>query len=211
MVAVILCSSLCLYAVGVARLWRHAGAGQGIRYAQALAFIGGWFALVAALVWLDELSEQLFSAHMAQHELLMLAAAPLIAAAAPLIALLWVLPRRPADLFAARLVPALRIDRLALRHDAARGSAAGGAADVGARQPRVHRRRVVLLRRLDPRVGAPRADLRDPMKNLSKIGLGILTSVGGYLEVGSVGTALQAGARFRYELLWALLIGTVRS
>jgi len=47
------------------------------------------------------------------------------------------------------------------------------------------------------------------MKNLSKIGLGILTSVGGYLEVGSVGTALQAGARFRYELLWALLIGTV--
>ncbi|PYQ79546.1 MAG: hypothetical protein DMG01_08410 [Acidobacteria bacterium] len=37
-------------------------------------------------------SEQLFSAHMAQHELLMLAAAPLIAAAAPLIALLWVLP-----------------------------------------------------------------------------------------------------------------------
>jgi len=92
MVAIILCSSLCLYAVGIARLWRHAGAGQGIRYAQALAFIGGWFALVAALVWLDELSEQLFSAHMAQHELLMLAAAPLIAAAAPLIALLWVLP-----------------------------------------------------------------------------------------------------------------------
>jgi Mn2+/Fe2+ NRAMP family transporter len=47
------------------------------------------------------------------------------------------------------------------------------------------------------------------MKNFSKIGLGILTSVGGYLEVGSIGTALQAGASFRYELLWALLIGTV--
>jgi len=47
------------------------------------------------------------------------------------------------------------------------------------------------------------------MKNLTKIGLGILTSVGGYLEVGSIGTALQAGARFRYELLWALAIGTV--
>ena len=41
MVAIILCSSLCLYAVGVARLWRHAGAGQGIRYAQALAFNRG--------------------------------------------------------------------------------------------------------------------------------------------------------------------------
>ncbi len=47
------------------------------------------------------------------------------------------------------------------------------------------------------------------MKNLTKIGLGILTSVGGYLEVGSIGTALQAGARFRYGLLWALLVGTV--
>jgi Mn2+/Fe2+ NRAMP family transporter len=47
------------------------------------------------------------------------------------------------------------------------------------------------------------------MKNLTKIGLGILTSVGGYLEVGSIGTALQAGANFRYELLWALLVGTV--
>ncbi|HZT76922.1 MAG TPA: divalent metal cation transporter [Vicinamibacterales bacterium] len=47
------------------------------------------------------------------------------------------------------------------------------------------------------------------MKNISKIGLGILTSIGGYLEVGSIGTALQAGAQFRYGLLWALAVGTV--
>jgi len=47
------------------------------------------------------------------------------------------------------------------------------------------------------------------MKNLTKIGLGILTSVGGYLEVGSMGTAIQAGAAFRYELLWAIAIGTI--
>src|SRR5438105_15841927 len=92
MVAIILCSSLCLYAVGIARLWRHAGAGQGIRYAQALAFIGGWFALVAALVWLDKLSEQRFSAHMPQHELLMLTAVRLIASAAPIIALFLDIP-----------------------------------------------------------------------------------------------------------------------
>ena len=47
------------------------------------------------------------------------------------------------------------------------------------------------------------------MKNLTKIGLGILTSIGGYLEVGSIGTAIQAGAAFRYDLLWAIALGTI--
>ena len=47
------------------------------------------------------------------------------------------------------------------------------------------------------------------MKNLAKIGLGILTSVGGYLEAGSLGTALQAGAAFHYSLLWAIALGTI--
>src|SRR2546430_16630463 len=47
------------------------------------------------------------------------------------------------------------------------------------------------------------------MKNLTKVALGILTSVGGYLEVGSMGTGLQAGAAFRFELLWAIALGTV--
>ena len=47
------------------------------------------------------------------------------------------------------------------------------------------------------------------MKKLASVGLGILTSVGGYLEVGSMGTALQAGAAFRYSLLWALVLGTI--
>src|ERR1044071_5530030 len=47
------------------------------------------------------------------------------------------------------------------------------------------------------------------MKNLVKISLGILTSVGGYLEAGSISTALQAGARFRFSLLWAIALGTI--
>jgi Mn2+/Fe2+ NRAMP family transporter len=47
------------------------------------------------------------------------------------------------------------------------------------------------------------------VKNLSKIGLGILTSIGGYLEVGSLGTAMQAGAAFEYRLLWAIAAGTI--
>ncbi|HEY2904513.1 MAG TPA: divalent metal cation transporter [Vicinamibacterales bacterium] len=47
------------------------------------------------------------------------------------------------------------------------------------------------------------------MKKFASIGLGILTSVGGYLEVGSMGTALQAGAAFRYSLLWTIALGTI--
>jgi Mn2+/Fe2+ NRAMP family transporter len=47
------------------------------------------------------------------------------------------------------------------------------------------------------------------MKNLIKISLGILTSVGGYLEAGSISTSLQAGAKFRFSLLWAIALGTI--
>src|SRR6476646_9115289 len=81
------------YAAGVARLWRNAGVGRGIARGQAVAFAAGWLALVAALLSpLDELAEQLFAAHMAQHELLMVVGAPLIALASPLVAFLWILP-----------------------------------------------------------------------------------------------------------------------
>jgi Mn2+/Fe2+ NRAMP family transporter len=47
------------------------------------------------------------------------------------------------------------------------------------------------------------------LKKFANIALGILTSVGGYLEVGSMGTALQAGAAYRYQLLWAIVAGTI--
>ncbi|HZR22816.1 MAG TPA: cytochrome c oxidase assembly protein [Vicinamibacterales bacterium] len=83
--------SAVLYAVGVTRLWRHAGVGQGIRRWQAIAFASGWLTLVIALIALDELSDRLFAAHMAQHELLIVVAAPLLAASGYWIALLWAL------------------------------------------------------------------------------------------------------------------------
>ena len=47
------------------------------------------------------------------------------------------------------------------------------------------------------------------MKKFLQIALGIVTSVGGFLEIGSVTTAAQAGASFGYSLLWAVLLGTV--
>ena len=47
------------------------------------------------------------------------------------------------------------------------------------------------------------------MKKILQIALGIVTSVGGFLEIGSVTTAAQAGAAFGYQLLWAILLGTI--
>jgi putative membrane protein len=54
------------------------------------AFVVGWSSLVIALVSpLDVLSDILFSAHMTQHELLMVIAAPLMVLGRPLIVMLW--------------------------------------------------------------------------------------------------------------------------
>jgi len=42
-----------------------------------------------------------------------------------------------------------------------------------------------------------------------QIALGIITGIGGFLEVGSLATAAQAGASYRYGLVWAIVLGTV--
>lgn len=42
-----------------------------------------------------------------------------------------------------------------------------------------------------------------------EVTLGIVTSVGGFLEIGSITTAAQAGAGFGYQLAWAVLLGTL--
>jgi Mn2+/Fe2+ NRAMP family transporter len=47
------------------------------------------------------------------------------------------------------------------------------------------------------------------VKKILQLALGIITSVGGFLEVGSVTTAAQSGALFGYRLLWAILLGTL--
>src|SRR2546423_3955220 len=47
------------------------------------------------------------------------------------------------------------------------------------------------------------------MKKILGIALGVVTSIGGFLDVGSIATSAQAGAAFGYSLLWALVVGTV--
>ncbi|MEN3332811.1 MAG: putative rane protein, partial [Blastocatellia bacterium] len=82
-----------MYVAGVRRLWRESKPGLGIRKWEAWAFAGGWLALFIALVSpLHPLGSVLFSAHMTQHEVLMLIAAPLVVLGRPLIAFLWSLP-----------------------------------------------------------------------------------------------------------------------
>jgi putative membrane protein len=88
--------SLCLYVVGLRRLWRAAGrGGAGVRRWEAWCFAGGWFALFVALVSpLHPWGKVLFAAHMTQHEILMLVAAPLLVLGRPLVVSLRALPAR---------------------------------------------------------------------------------------------------------------------
>jgi putative membrane protein len=82
-----------LYSVGLVALWRRAGIGRGIRRWQAACYAAGWFVLAAALLSpLHWLGAHLFTAHMIEHELVMAAAAPLLALARPIGAFLWALP-----------------------------------------------------------------------------------------------------------------------
>lgn len=47
------------------------------------------------------------------------------------------------------------------------------------------------------------------MKKLLGISLGVVTGIGGFLDAGSIATSAQAGAAFRYALLWAVALGTL--
>lgn len=47
------------------------------------------------------------------------------------------------------------------------------------------------------------------MKKPFEIALGLVTAIGGFLEIGSVTTAAQAGASYGFQLLWAIALGTV--
>src|SRR3954469_5097833 len=82
-----------LFAIGLVRLRREAPKLSSIRTWEALCFTGGWLSLWLALVSpLHAWGQVLFSAHMTQHEVLMLVAAPLLVLGRPLLPLMWALP-----------------------------------------------------------------------------------------------------------------------
>ncbi|SAK45426.1 membrane protein [Caballeronia catudaia] len=92
-VVVALAVSLALYVAGYWRLRTRGAQGRKRRAARLAAFGIGWITLGVALVSpLHALSEWLFSAHMLQHELFMLVAAPLLVIGRPLAVWLWAFP-----------------------------------------------------------------------------------------------------------------------
>jgi putative membrane protein len=94
-IVALLLMSLGLYVAGYRRLCARSKRGLGIRTRQLAAFVIGWLTLVAALDSpLDALSAALFSAHMVQHELMMIVAAPLLVLGRPLAVWLWAFPGR---------------------------------------------------------------------------------------------------------------------
>ena len=47
------------------------------------------------------------------------------------------------------------------------------------------------------------------MKKWGEIALGVVTGIGGFLEVGSLATAAQGGAEFGFRLTWVLVLGVL--
>ena len=47
------------------------------------------------------------------------------------------------------------------------------------------------------------------MKKIFNVLLGVVTSIGGFVEAGSISTAAQGGAEFGFALLWAIAVATI--
>ena len=47
------------------------------------------------------------------------------------------------------------------------------------------------------------------MNKIREIALGIVTSIGGFLDVGAIATAAEAGSSFEFHLIWAIVLGTI--
>lgn len=93
-ISVPLLASGALYFAGAYRLWRRAGVGRGVRGWQVCSFMLGWVSLAGALMSpLHWLSGGLFVAHMIEHEIVVIVAAPLIAVARPWGTMLWAFPK----------------------------------------------------------------------------------------------------------------------
>ena len=82
-----------LYLRGARAVWRSSAPGRGVSPGEVGAFALGWLTLVIALISpVHRWGDALFSAHMAQHELLMALAAPLLVLGRPLVPWVWSLP-----------------------------------------------------------------------------------------------------------------------
>ncbi|TFW16068.1 cytochrome c oxidase assembly protein, partial [Duganella callida] len=92
-VLALLALAMVLYAIGNARLYARARQSRLTLMLQSAFFAAGWMALLAALASpLDAAGSRSFAAHMVQHELLMIVAAPLLVLGRPLGVWIWAWP-----------------------------------------------------------------------------------------------------------------------
>src|SRR5437763_2724011 len=90
--AILLLLTAFIYLRGTVRLYRVSPSSTKAR--DVICFTTGWLTLVIALASpLHSWGGVLFSAHMIQHELLMLVAAPLLVLGRPIVVFLWALPK----------------------------------------------------------------------------------------------------------------------
>jgi cytochrome c oxidase assembly factor CtaG len=83
------------YLIGFVRVYAESRIGRSSLVRQALLFASGWLVIALSLLTpLHALGGRSFAAHMIEHELLMLVAAPLLAWSKPLGVLLWAFPPR---------------------------------------------------------------------------------------------------------------------
>ncbi len=103
--------SAAVYWRGTRRVWHAAGRGRGTRVIDAAAFAAGWAMLaIAVLSPLHAAGSVLLSAHMVQHEVLVLLAAPLLVLGRPVVPALWaVSPRMRNRMGVVGRFPAVRL------------------------------------------------------------------------------------------------------
>jgi putative membrane protein len=91
---IVLIATAILYTIGLRRVWRSSRIGGGVKRWEAGCFAAGWIALFIALVSpLHPWGSVLMSAHMSQHEILMLVAAPLLVLGRPLVVFMLAIPQ----------------------------------------------------------------------------------------------------------------------
>jgi putative membrane protein len=94
-VLVLLAVSLLLYAAGLRTLWPRTRASRRSLLRQSAWFGAGWTTLFLALASpVDSAGSWSFAAHMVQHELLMIVAAPMLVLGQPLGVWIWAFPAR---------------------------------------------------------------------------------------------------------------------
>jgi cytochrome c oxidase assembly factor CtaG len=81
------------FAAGYVRVWRSSRVGRRMLARRGALLAAGWLVLASSLLSpLHELGGRSFTAHMIEHEVLMVVAAPLLVVARPIGAVLWAFP-----------------------------------------------------------------------------------------------------------------------